>query len=106
MVKLTPATAGEFYAVHKERPFFKNLVGFMTECEVVPMVLEKDDAINTLRQVIGATDPAEAKAGTVRKLYADNKQNNIMHASDGPETAKTEISFFFSSKELLENRLL
>jgi nucleoside-diphosphate kinase len=106
MTRLTPATAGEFYAVHKERPFFKNLVGFMTESEVLPMVLEKENAINDLRKVIGATDPREAAPGTVRKLYADNKQNNIIHASDGAETAKTEISFFFSVKELLENRIM
>jgi len=106
MVKLTAATAGEFYAVHKDRPFFKNLVNFMTECEIIPLVLEKENAINELRRVIGATDPAEAAAGTLRKMYAQNKQNNIIHASDGPETARTEISFFFSHKELLENKVL
>ena len=106
MVKLTAATAGEFYAVHKERPFFKNLVGFMTECEVIPMVLERENAISELRGVIGATDPAEAAPGTIRKLYADNRQNNIIHASDGTDTAKTEIAFFFSMKELLEIKLL
>ena len=106
MVKLTPATAGEFYAVHRGRPFFKNLVNFMTEGEIIPLVLERDDAINELRRVIGATDPAEAAPGTIRKMYAENKQNNIIHASDGPETAKTEIAFFFSVKELLENKVL
>jgi nucleoside-diphosphate kinase len=106
MVKLTPATAGEFYAVHKDRPFFKNLVNFMTECEIIPLVLEKEEAISDLRRVIGATDPSEAAAGTIRKLYAENKQNNIIHASDGPETAKNEIAFFFSIKELLENKIL
>jgi len=106
MVKLTPATAGQFYAVHKDRPFFKNLVNFMTEGEIIPMVLEKEKAIDELRRVIGATDPAEAIEGTVRKMYAQNKQNNIIHASDGPETARAEISFFFSDKELLENKVL
>ena len=106
MVKLTPATAGEFYAVHKKRPFFKNLVGFMTECEVIPIVLQKENAIAELRQVIGTTDPQEAGPGTIRKMYADNKQNNIIHASDSVETAAAEIAFFFSQKELLENQLL
>ncbi len=106
MVKLTPATAGEFYVVHKNRPFFKNLVSFMTECEIIPLVLEKENAINELRRVIGATDPSEATPGTIRRRYADNKQNNIIHASDGEETARTEIAFFFSHKELLENKVL
>jgi nucleoside-diphosphate kinase len=106
MVKLTAATAGEFYAVHKDRPFFHSLVGFMTECEVIPLVLERENAITELRRVIGATDPAEAAEGTIRRLYADNKQNNIIHASDGVETARNEIAYFFSMKELIENKLL
>ena len=93
LVKLNKSTAAEFYAVHKARPFFNDLIDFMTEREVITMVLEKHDAVKNLRETIGATDPAEAADGTIRKLYADNKQNNIIHASDSPENAKTEISF-------------
>jgi nucleoside-diphosphate kinase len=105
MIKLNTITAGEFYTVHKNRPFFKNLVAFMTECEVIPMVLERENAIAELRRVIGATDPLEAAPGTIRKMYAENKQNNIIHASDSQETAISEIAFFFSQKELIENKL-
>jgi nucleoside-diphosphate kinase len=105
MVKLTKATAGEFYAVHKERPFYNDLLSFMTENEVVTMVLEKENAVAELRKTIGATDPLEAKEGTIRKLYADNKQNNIIHASDSAENAKIEIAFFFSTKELIETNV-
>ncbi len=106
MVKLTSETAGEFYAVHKERPFYPDLLNFMTESKVVPMVLEKENAITELRKTIGATDPTEADEGTVRKLYAENKQNNIIHASDSAANAKIEISFFFSAKEIIENETL
>lgn len=106
MVKLTKETAGEFYAVHKERPFYKDLLDFMTETKVIPMVLEKENAVPELRKTIGATDPAEAEEGTVRKLYAENKQNNIIHASDSVENANIEMSFFFSSKEIIENDTL
>ena len=103
MVKLTRDTAGEFYAVHKERPFYSDLLDFMTESRVIPMVLEKENAVSELRKTIGATDPAEAEEGTVRKSYAENKQNNIIHASDSADNAKIELSFFFSTKELIEN---
>ena len=103
MLHLTRQSAGEFYAVHKERPFFPDLLDFMTESEVVPMILEKENAITDLRKTIGATDPAEAEEGTVRKLFAENKQNNIIHASDSEENAKIEISFFFSQKEIIDN---
>ncbi len=103
MVKLTKDTAGEFYAVHKERPFYNDLVKFMTENRVVPMVLEREDAVAELRRVIGATDPAEAEKSTIRKLYAESKERNIIHASDSLENAKIEMDFFFSSKELIEN---
>jgi len=106
MVKLTRDTAGEFYSVHKERPFYNNLLDFMTESVVIPMVLEKDNAVVELRKTIGATDPAEAEAGTVRQIYADNKQNNIIHASDSTENAYLETSFFFSAKDLIENQTL
>ena len=106
LVKLNRNTASEFYAVHKERSFFNDLIRFMTELEVIVMVLEKENAIKNLRDTIGATDPTEAAAGTIRKLYADNKQNNIIHASDSPENARTEISFFFSAREMIENETL
>jgi nucleoside-diphosphate kinase len=104
MTHLSRESAGEFYAVHKERPFYPNLLDFMTECEVVPMILEKENAVSELREVIGATDPAEAEEGTVRKLYADNKQNNIIHASDSDENAKIESAFFFSKKDIIDNQ--
>jgi len=106
MVKLTKETAGEFYAVHKERPFYSDLLDFITETKVIPIVLEKQNAVTELRKTIGATDPAEAEEGTVRKLYAENKQNNIIHASDSVDNAGIEISFFFSAKEIIENNTL
>jgi nucleoside-diphosphate kinase len=106
MVKLTREVAAEFYAVHKERSFFNDLLNFMSENEVVAMILEKEDAVNELRNTIGATDPVEANEGTIRKLYAENKQNNIIHASDSKENAKIEIGFFFSQKEIIENKIL
>lgn len=106
MVKLTKETAGEFYAVHNERPFYNDLLVFMTETKVIPIILEKQNAVTELRKTIGATDPAEAEDGTIRKLYAENKQNNIIHASDSVENANIEISFFFSAKEIIENDTL
>ncbi len=103
LVKLETKTAGEFYAVHKQRPFFYDLVSFMSSGPCVPMVLEKENAIEDFRKVIGATDPAKADEGTIRKMYADSKEQNIVHGSDAPETAEHEIKYFFSSKELVEN---
>ena len=103
MVKLNSKTAGEFYAVHKKRPFYYELVSFMSSGNCVPIVLEKENAIEDFRKVIGATDPAEAEEGTVRRMYADNKEQNIVHGSDAPETAAYEIGYFFSNKELVEN---
>jgi len=103
MVKLNSETAGEFYAVHKQRPFYSELVSFMSSGNCVPLVLEKENAIEDFRRVIGATDPAEAEQGTVREMYADNKGENIVHGSDAPETATYEINYFFSNKELVEN---
>ncbi len=102
MVKLDRLSAGEFYAVHKERPFYPNLLDFMTESEVVPLILEKENAVEELRKTIGNTDPAEAEEGTIRKRFAENKQNNIIHASDSKENAVIESSFFFSKKEILD----
>ena len=95
MEHLTEASARKFYDVHKERPFYGELVEFMTSGPCVPMVLEKDNAIAGLRDFIGATNPAEAAEGTVRKLYATNIQNNAVHASDSPESAAKEIPHFF-----------
>ena len=103
MLKLNKQTAGEFYAVHKQRPFYTNLVEFMTENRVVVLALETENAVDYLRKVIGATDPAEAEADTIRKLYADSKERNIIHASDSLDNAKIEVNFFFSNRELIEN---
>ncbi len=101
MTRLNPDQAQAFYAVHRERPFFQSLVSFMTSGPVIPMVLEAEDAVPRLREVIGATDPAEAAEGTIRALYAESKERNAIHASDSDENARTEISFFFSQAELL-----
>lgn len=102
MVKLTPDAAKGFYEVHKERPFFNDLIAYMTSGPCVPIVLEKENAVEEFRKLIGATDPAKAEEGTIRKLYADNIQENIVHGSDSNENAAKEISHFFSRKELLE----
>ena len=100
LVRLTPAEAGAFYAVHRERPFYADLVAFMTSGPCLPMALERDEAVASLRQVIGATDPAEAAPGTVRKLYAESKGRNAIHASDSDENARREVAFFFTEAEL------
>ena len=104
VMHLSKEQAGEFYAVHRERPFYGSLVTFMTSGPCMPMVLEKADAVAELRKAIGATDPAEAAAGTVRKLYAESKERNAIHASDSDENAEREIHFFFSDTELLGAR--
>jgi len=106
MLRLDRGSAGEFYAVHKDRSFYPNLLDFMTESEVVPMILEKENAVENLRKTIGATDPVEAEDGTVRKRFAENKQNNIIHASDSIENAAIESTFFFSKKEIIDNQTL
>jgi nucleoside-diphosphate kinase len=100
LMHLSKSQAEGFYAVHKERPFFGELVDFMTRSPVVVMVLEADNAIAKYREVIGATDPAQAADGTIRKLYGASKGENAMHGSDAPETAKQEISYFFPGYEL------
>jgi nucleoside-diphosphate kinase len=104
VMHLTQAQAGEFYAVHKERPFYGSLVSFMTSGPCMPMVLEKADAVAALRTAIGATDPAQADAGTVRKLYAESKERNAIHASDSDENANREARFFFAESEILAAR--
>jgi nucleoside-diphosphate kinase len=101
MVRLTASEAEAFYAVHRGRPFYRSLCAFMTSGPCVPMVLERDGAVAHLRNVIGATDPAEAAPGTVRKLYAESKERNAIHASDSDENAAREIAFFFAEVDRL-----
>ena len=101
---LTEAEAGEFYAVHRERPFFGSLTKFMTSGPCMPVVLEKADAVAAFRKTIGATDPAEAEAGTIRKLFAESKERNAIHASDSDDNAWREARFFFSESELIRAR--
>lgn len=100
MVTLTAPQARAFYAVHEDRPFFSSLVKFMTSGPCIPMVLEAPDAVMRLRRTIGATDPAEAAPGTVRRLHAESKERNAIHASDSDENARREIGFFFPEADL------
>jgi len=100
LVKISTDQAEAFYEVHRERPFYRSLVTFMTSGPGLALALERDDAVARLREVIGATDPAEAKPGTVRKLYAESKERNAIHASDAAETAAREVAFFFPEGEL------
>ena len=102
MIKLTPDAAKGFYEVHYGKPFFNDLISYMTSGPCVPIALEKENAVEEFRKLIGATDPAKADEGTIRKLYAENIQENIVHGSDSNENALKEISHFFSRKELLE----
>lgn len=104
VMRLTSAQAEEFYAVHRERPFYRSLVTFMTSGPCMPLVLEKANAVTAYRDAIGATDPAEAKPGTVRKLFAESKERNAVHGSDSDENAEREARFFFSDAELLAAR--
>ncbi|HMA23364.1 MAG: nucleoside-diphosphate kinase [Gemmatimonas sp.] len=104
VLHMSQPQAGEFYAVHKERPFYGSLVSFMTSGPCMPMVLEKSDAVAALRTAIGATDPAQADAGTVRKLFAESKERNAIHASDSDENAEREARFFFAEIEVLGAR--
>lgn len=101
VMHLTTRQAEEFYAVHKERPFYRSLVTFMTSGPCMPMILERGNAVLELRRVIGATDPAEAADGTVRKLYAESKERNAIHASDSDENAAREARFFFAEADTL-----
>ena len=104
MLRLTEAQAQAFYEVHKERPFYGSLVEFMTSGPVVPVALERDNAVTQLRQVMGATDVAKAEEGTVRKLFGTSIERNAIHGSDSAENAAIELSFFFSRAELLAAR--
>ncbi|MDQ3520536.1 MAG: nucleoside-diphosphate kinase [Gemmatimonadota bacterium] len=101
VVRLAQPQAGAFYEVHKERPFFAPLTAFMMSGACMPLVLEKENAVLALRDAIGATDPEEARDGSVRKLYAESKERNAIHASDSDENAEREIRFFFSDADLL-----
>jgi len=101
-IRLTKAAAGGFYAVHKGRPFYDGLVEFMCSGPCVPIALEKENAVADFRKLIGATDPKEAADGTIRKLYADNKGENIVHGSDSPENGAIEIAYFFPARELAD----
>jgi nucleoside-diphosphate kinase len=100
MLHLTTEQAQEFYAVHRERPFFNDLVTFMTSGPILVQVLEGENAIVRNREIMGATNPREATAGTIRADFAENVERNAVHGSDGPDTAKVEVSFFFSEKEI------
>lgn len=104
MIRLTEDTAGGFYAVHKERPFFDELVEFMSSGPCVPMILEKENAIEDFRTFIGATDPAEAEEGTIRADFADSVGENIVHGSDSVENGKKEAAYFFTEAEVVANK--
>jgi nucleoside-diphosphate kinase len=99
MLKLSPEKAGEFYAVHKERPFYGELVDFMSSGVIIAAILEKDNAVEDFRKLIGATNPANAEEGTIRKLYATSLGENAIHGSDSDENAKIEGDFMFSGLE-------
>lgn len=101
LVHLSETQAGRFYEVHKERPFYKDLVSFMSSGPVIPIALEKENAIIGWRTLIGATDPAEAEEGTIRKKFAASKGENAVHGSDSEENGKIEVGFFFAESELV-----
>jgi len=102
MVRLTKAKAQGFYHVHRDKPFFDSLTDFMSEGPIVVMVLEGERAIERVREIMGATDPKKAAPGTIRNLYGDNIQENIVHGSDSPESAAYEIPYFFNALEIYE----
>lgn len=102
-IKLTEETAGKFYEVHKDRPFFKDLVSFMVSGPVIVQVLQGENAVALYRKVMGATNPQEAEAGTIRKEFALSIEANSVHGSDSIENAKKEITFFFSETEIFED---
>lgn len=102
IIKISDAVAGEFYAVHKERPFYGDLLKYMTSGAIVPIALEKDNAVEDFRKLIGATDPKKADEGTIRARFGENIEANAIHGSDSDENALREISFFFSESELVD----
>ncbi|HTE08631.1 MAG TPA: nucleoside-diphosphate kinase, partial [Flavitalea sp.] len=99
LTRLTEEKAGEFYAIHKQRPFYDELVSFMSSGPILAAILEKDDAVSDFRKLIGATDPAKADQGTIRKIFATSLGENAIHGSDSDENAKIESDFFFSILE-------
>jgi len=101
LMQLSEDSAKKFYEVHKERPFYGELVAYMTSGPVIPICMEKDNAVADFRKLIGATNPANAEEGTIRKMYADSIERNIVHGSDSPENAKNEIAHFFNEKDLI-----
>lgn len=101
LMKLTKESAQKFYSVHKERPFYGDLVAYMTSGPVIPICMEKDNAVADFRKLIGATNPQNAEDGTIRKMYADSIERNIVHGSDSPENAKNEIAHFFNESDLV-----
>jgi len=101
LTRLSEAQARGFYAVHRERPFFEGLVKFMTEGPILVMALEREDAVAKLREIMGATNPANAAEGTIRKRFAANIERNAIHGSDAPETAAAELAFFFATTDLI-----
>jgi len=100
-LRLSPVQAGAFYDVHKGRPFYDGLVEFMSSGQCMPVALEKQNAVADFRTLIGATDPREAAEGTIRRLFADNKGENIVHGSDSPENGRIEVAFFFSERDFV-----
>tara|TARA_B100000131_G_C17796846_1_gene483713 strand:+ start:194 stop:598 length:405 start_codon:yes stop_codon:yes gene_type:complete len=95
MLQLSRSDAEEFYSIHKDKPFFSSLINYMISSKIVALKLSGDDAVNTYRNLMGATDPAEAKPGTIRQFFAESKERNSVHGSDSTENAKREIKFFF-----------
>jgi nucleoside-diphosphate kinase len=104
LVKLSPQDARKFYEIHRERPFYDDLVEYMTSGKVVVIAIEGEDAVSRMRGVIGATNPAEAAEGTIRKMYAESIEANAVHGSDSPENGVIETSFFFFEREFLRLR--
>jgi nucleoside-diphosphate kinase len=101
LMKLTKESAQKFYAVHKDRPFYGDLVTYMTSGPVIPICMEKGNAVMDFRKLIGATNPQNAEEGTIRKMYADSIERNIVHGSDSPENARNEIEHFFNDSDLV-----
>lgn len=104
LTKLSAVQAGAFYEIHKERPFYNDLIAYMTSGPVVPIALEKENAVEEFRKLIGATDPLKAEEGTIRKIYGVNIEANAIHGSDSDENAHNEILFFFSASEVANNK--
>jgi nucleoside-diphosphate kinase len=104
MIRLTPQQTEKFYEEHKDKPFFKEMVKFMTSSPVVIICLEGENAIKLNREIMGTTNPLEAKVGTIRRTYGENIDNNAVHGSDSPESAKREIKFFFKEEEIFSQQ--